>query len=299
MKQLSELLFAPGFFQNSEVINALILSTVVAAISGVIGVFVIIRGQSFAGHAISDFGGAGAAIAFLIGINTLWGFLGFGILTAIGMETLGNGAKERDLSTGIVLSVALGLESLFLYLDMRFTGKSNASMLILFGSIFVVNRNTVIIIAMLTIATAIIICIIYRPLLLCSIEPDIAKTRGIPVRFISIIFVVLLSFVVEEGSLITGALLSTALLIGPAAAAIQLTRKMSSAMLVSASIGIIAMWLGIILAYDSFQWPPTGRGWTVSFFVSTLILLFYLLARLKHKLSNSGIIKTSGVLNND
>jgi zinc/manganese transport system permease protein len=59
------------------------------------------------------------------------------------------------------------------------------------------------------------------------------------------------------------------------------------------------MWLGIILAYDSLQWPPTGRGWTVSFFVSTFILLFYLLARLKHKLSNSGIIKNEGVINND
>ncbi|WP_026883675.1 metal ABC transporter permease [Clostridium akagii] len=299
MKQLSEIFFAPGFFQNSEVINALILSVVVAAISGVIGVFVIIRGQTFAGHAISDFGGAGAAIAFLIGINTLWGFLSFGVLAAIGMETLGNESKERNLSTGIVLSVALGIESLFLYLDTHFTGKSNASMLILFGSIFVVDRNTVLIVAMLTIATAIIICIIYRPLLLCSIEPEIAKTRGISVRFINIIFVILLSFVVEEGSLITGALLSTALLIGPAAAAMQITRKMSSAIVLSAGIGIIAMWLGIILAYDSFLWPPTGRGWTVSFFVSTLILLFYLLARLKHKLYNSGIIKTEGVLNND
>lgn len=299
MKQLIGFFFATGFFQSPEVINALILGSIVAAISGVIGVFVIIRGQSFAGHAISDFGGAGAAMAFLAGIGTLWGFLGFGIFAAIGVEFLGNKAREKDLSTGIILSIALGIESLFLYLDAHFTGKASASMLILFGSIFVVSRTTVLVIAFLTIATTIVICILYRPLLLCSIDSELASTRGIPVRFISIVFIILLSFVVEEGSLITGSLLSTALLIGPAAAAVQITRKMSSAMLLSASLGVIAMLIGIVLAYDSFQWPPVGRGWTVSFFVSVIILLFYLLARIKGRISDAKMTKNKGVFSDD
>jgi len=289
VSHLLALLFAPGFFQSEEVMNALLLGGVVAAISGVIGVFVVIRGQAFAGHAMGDFGGAGAAGAFLAGINTLWGFLAFGVLAAIGVEFLGNRARERDLATGIILAVALGVEALFLYFDTHFTGKVGAPMLILFGSIFVVAPSTVSIVTGLTIASAVTICLIYRPLLLSSIDPELARARGVPVRVISLAFIILLAVVVEEGSLIIGALLSTALLIGPAAAALRLTHKMGWAVLWSVVLGIMAMWIGIVLAYDSFQWPPGGHGWPVSFFVSVLILLFYFLVRLRGKLPKLGI----------
>jgi zinc/manganese transport system permease protein len=299
MKELLTFLFAPGFFESTQVMDALILGSIVAAISGVIGVFVIIRGQTFAAHAIADFGGAGAAIAFLAGINTLWGFLGFGVLAASGVEFLGNRAKERDLATGVVLSIALGVQSLFLYLDTHFTGKASAPMLILFGSIFVVNPSTIHIVILLTIVTAIVICIFYRPLLLCSIDPELAKTRGVQVRFISIIFIILLAFVVEEGALITGSLLSGALLIGPAAAAMRITHKMSIAMLWSAIIGVVTIWLGVILAYDSFYWTPVGRGWSVSFFVSILVLLFYIFARIKEQFSKVGTVETGRMIAND
>jgi zinc/manganese transport system permease protein len=280
MRNIFNLIFAPGFFENAQVINALLLGGVVAAISGVVGVFVVIRGQSFAGHSIADFGGAGAAVAFLLGINTLWGFLGFGVLSAVGVELMGRRAHERDTATGIVLSIALGVESLFLFLDTHYTGQSGAPMLILFGSIFVIKPSTVPIVIGLTVMTAIIICLIYRPLLLCSIDSDLALTRGVPVRIVSLLFIILLALVVEEASLITGALLSTALLIGPAATAMRLTHKMGPAMLCSSVLGMLAMWLGVVLAYDSYLWPPQGRGWPVSFFVCVLILLFYLLGRM-------------------
>lgn len=284
MSHILEILFAPGFFQSEEVMNALILGSIVAAMSGVIGVFVVMRRQSFAGHAISDFGGAGAAIAFLIGVNTLWGFLSFGVFAAICMEFLGKRAHERDLATGIILSIALGLESLFLYLDTHFTGKASAPMLILFGSIFVVGYSTVKIIVFLTITTAIVICIIYRPLLLSSIDPELAMTRGVSVRAINIVFIIVLALIVEECSLITGSLLSTALLIGPAAAALHFTHKIRWTMLWSALIGITSMWLGIVFSYDSYRWPPYGRGWAVSFFVPMLIFLFYLFSKLLGKI---------------
>jgi zinc/manganese transport system permease protein len=298
MKEIFNFIFAPGFFESTQVMNALVLGSIVAAISGVIGVFVIIRGQIFAAHAIADFGGAGAAIAFLAGINTLWGFLGFGVLAASGVEFLGNRAKERDLATGVVLSIALGVQALFLYLDSHFTGKASAPMLILFGSIFVVNPSTIYIVTLLTIVTAITICILYRPLLLCSIDPELAKTRGVHVRLISLIFIILLAVVVEEGALITGSLLSGALLIGPAAAAMRITHKMSTTMLCSAIIGVLTMWIGVILAYDSFAWPPVGRGWSVSFFVAILVLLFYILARIKEQFSKVGNAKVRGVRTN-
>lgn len=280
MNNWMDIFFAPGFFQNLQVRDAILLGGVVAAISGVVGVFVVLRSQSFAGHAIADFGGAGAAVAFLLGVNTLWGFLGFGLLSAAGVELLGNRARERDLATGIVLSFALGIESLFLFLDTHYTGQAGAPMMILFGSIFLIKASTVPIVVALTAATASILCVVFRPLLLCSIDPELARTRGIPVKAVSLIFIILLALVVEEASLITGALLSTALLIGPAAAAMRLTRRMGPAMLCSAVLGILSMWLGIILAYDSYLWPPAHRGWPVSFFVCIFILLFYLMARL-------------------
>lgn len=280
MTHILEVLFAQGFFQSEEVMNALVLGSIVAAMSGVIGVFVVMRSQSFAGHAISDFGGAGASISFLMGINTLWGFLSFGVLAAVVMEFMGNRARERELSTGIILSIALGLQSLFLYLDTHFTGKASAPMLILFGSVFVVSYSTVKIGVLLTIMSAIIIALIYRPLLLSSIDPELASTRGVSVRTINIIFIIVLALIVEECSLITGSLLSTALLIGPAAAALNFTDKIRWTMFWSAIIGIASMWIGIILSYDSYKWPPYGKGWTVSFFVSILVLIFYLISRL-------------------
>lgn len=284
MKEILKILFAPGFFQSTEIRNALILGTIVAAVSGVIGIFVIIRSQTFVAHAIADFGGVGAAITFLFGINNLCGFLGFGVLAASGVELLGNRAKERDLATGVILTVALGVQTLFLYLDTHFTGKASAPMMILFGSIFIVNPSTIRIVTLLTVVAAIIICVFYRPLLLSSIDIQIAKTRGVKVKLIRFLFVILLAVVVEEGALITGSLLSSALLIGPAAAAMRITHKMTTAMMLSAITGIAAVWLGVILAYNSFYWWPYGKGWPVSFFIAILVLLFYVFARVKEQL---------------
>lgn len=279
MKGWMQIIFAQGFFQNTQVLNALWIGAIVALLSGVIGIFVVLRGQSFAGHAISDFGGAGAAISFMFAINTLWGFLVFGVLSAIGIEVIGSQAKERDLATGIVLSVALGLESLFLFLDTRFTGQASAPMMILFGSVFLVKSSTVPILIGLTVLSVIVLIVIFRPLLFASISPELAMTRGVPVRLIRFVFIILMALVVEETSLALGALMSSALLIGPAAAATHLTKKIGRAIFLAALIGLVCMWAGIILAYDSFHWPPAGRGWPVSFFVCILVLGFYLAAR--------------------
>ena len=273
------IIFAPGFFQNSQVLNALLIGSIVALVSGVIGVFVIIRNQSFIGHSIADFGGAGAAISLLIGISTLWGFLGFGILAASLVELLGKRADERNIATGIILSLALGLEALFLYFDANLSSQSGATMLILFGSLFVIDKTIIPVIIAIAAMALIGLSIIYRPLLLSSVNPDVAQTKGVNIKAVSIIFIIILALVVEESSLIIGALLSTALLIGPAAAATRLTHKMSLAMVISALTGIMATVIGIVLAYDSYLWPPTGKGWPVSFFITILILLFYFLSR--------------------
>lgn len=288
MKNILQLLFAPGFFANNQVKEAILVGGLIAFISGIIGVFVIIRGQVFAGHAISDFGGAGAAISFLLGVNTLWGFLIFSILSSIGVEIAGKHAHERNLATGVVLSFAMGIESLFLFLDTHNTGQSGAAMLILFGSIFIIKSSTIPVIICLTITSLIILICIYRPLVTSSITVELASILGIPVKFINYIFIVLLALVVGQSSLIIGALLSTALLIGPAAIAMSFARSIKYSILFSSIIAVSVTWLGIILAYDSYYWLPSHRNWPVSFFVCALILAGYLIAKMVLIISKKG-----------
>ncbi len=280
MIELLHTIFAPGFFESSQVINALWVGTVVAAVSGMIGVFVVIRGQSFVGHALTDLGATGASGAFLVGLNIWYGFLSFGLLAGVGVEFLGNRARNRDIATGIILSFAMGLGALFLFFDTQYSSNANAPMLVLFGSIFVIDPTITPIVVTIQLATVVLLCVLYRPLLLCSISPEIARIRGVPVRLVGLVFMILLAVTVEAGSLVIGALLSTALLIGPAATAIRITSRTGWALILSACIGMTATWLGILLAYDSYTWPPHGRGWPVSFFIAVLILAFYLGSRL-------------------
>lgn len=277
---LFHVLFATGFFQSSQVINALFVGTFVAAVSGMIGVFVVIRGQSFVGHALTDLGATGASGAFLVGMNIWYGFLSFGLLAGVGVESLGHRARNRDVATGIILSFAMGLGALFLYFDTLNTSNASVSMLVLFGSIFVMDPGITPIVVGVGLFTVILLCILYRPLMMCSVSPEVAHARGIPVRFVGIAFMMLLAAAVEDGALVLGALLSTALLIGPAATAVRLTSRTGAALGLSACIGVVATWLGILLSYDSYTWPPHGRGWPVSFFITVLILVFYLVSYL-------------------
>jgi zinc/manganese transport system permease protein len=271
---------ASGIFQSDEVRNAFYIGTVVAALSGVIGVFVVIRGQSFVGHVLTDIGAAGASGSVLIGLNAWYGFLSFGLLAGTGVEILSDRARNRDVATGIILSFAMGLGALFLFFITQHTSNASTAMVVLFGSIFVVDPHLVPIVVSIGLATIILLCILYRPLLLCSINPDVARSRGVPVRFIGIAFMILLAIAVEDGALVVGALLSTALLIGPAATAVRLTSRTGFALILAAIIGMVATWLGIVMAYMSYEWPPYGRGWPVSFFIALLILVFYLLAHI-------------------
>jgi zinc/manganese transport system permease protein len=118
--------------------------------------------------------------------------------------------------------------------------------------------------------------VLARVLLLSSLSPDIAAARGVPVRAVGAVFLMALAVSVALSAVIIGAVLSTALLVGPAATALRLAKGPVRAIVTAAAIGVAAVWLGILLAYDSFYWPPAGRGWPVSFFVVTLIVASYL-----------------------
>lgn len=283
MSHLLAPLFAPGFFQSSPVGTAIVVGLLVSVVSGVVGVFTVLRGQSFAGHAFGDIGTTGGSWAYLVGIGPLWGFVIAGVAAAAALEAIGvQRARGRDLATGIVLGAALGLSALFLYLDTTSSSTTGATITILFGSIFAVSSSTIPLAILLSAVSVAAVAVLYRPLLLSSLSPELAAARGIPVRLVGALYLLALALAVALAAITIGAILSTALLIGPAATAtaLRLTRSPGRAMLAASLLALAAAWIGIVLAYDSFQWPPAGHGWPVSFFVVALVLLFYLLAGL-------------------
>ena len=110
-----------------------------------------------------------------------------------------------------------------------------------------------------------------------------AAARGIPVRLVGALYLLALALAAALAAITIGSILGTALLVGPAASALRLTKRPLLAMLTAAGIGIGAMWLGIVLAYDSYEWPPAGHGWPVSFFVVSVVFLLYLLSGLPER----------------
>ena len=274
--------FEPGFFASGPVRVALAVGTVIAVTSAVVGVFTVTRGQSFAGHSLADIATTGGSGAFLIGVNQFWGYLAFGAGAAAFMEMIGiQRRRGRDVATGVVLGAALGLAALFLYLGTQYSTTTGASFTILFGSIFVLTPSTVPVLIASALVALVTVLALARVLLLSSLSPDIAAARGVPVRAVGAAFLMALAVSVALSAVIIGAVLSTALLIGPAATALRLARSPVRAAITAAAVGVLAIWLGIVLGYDSYYWPPAGRGWPVSFFVVTLITGGYLISYLR------------------
>lgn len=270
---------ARGFFGSPQVQTALVIGGVAALVSAVVGVFTVIRGQSFGGHALTDASATGGAGITLIGINPLLGFVAGAVAGAGAMEAVGvRHARGRDLATGIVLGASIGLASLFLYLDTTGSAATGTPQQILFGSIFFPAPGTVAIVAGFGAGSLAIIAAAYRPLLLCTAMPDVAAARGVPVRLVGLAYMLALALAVALASLAVGAILSTALLIGPPATALRATRRVGRALLASAALGIAATWLGVLLAYDSAHWFADGNGLPVSFFIVAVIFAAYLIS---------------------
>jgi zinc/manganese transport system permease protein len=272
-------LFAHGFFESGLVHRELLVGAAVALVSGAVGVFAVIRGQAFAGEALSDIGAAGASGAFLLSAGALPGFLAATVGAAGVMELIGiQRPRGRDLATGIVLGASLGVAALLLYLDTTYHSTTGATITILFGSLSAISSSTFPLVVALGAAALLLLALVHRPLLLSTLSPELAAARGIPVRQIGALYLLALAVSVALSAETIGAVLGTALLIGPAAAALRLTARPGRAVLVAGAIGTLATWLGIVLAYDSYYWPPRDQGWPVSFFVVAAVLLLYLLA---------------------
>ena len=273
-------IIAPGFFESSSVRLALAVGGLVALVAGTVGVFTVIRGQAFAGEALGDIGAAGGSSAYLAGVAPVWGFLILSLAAAGVMEMIGiQRPRGRDLATGIVLGAGFGLAALFLYLGTTLHSTTGVTVTILFGDILALTPSSLPLVIVFGTISVGIIGLVYRPLLLSSVNPDLAAARGIRVRLIGGLYLGAMAIATALAALTIGAILSTALLVGPAATALQLTRRPGRAVAAAGLIGVATVWIGIVLAYDSYNWPPLHHGWQVSFFVVTLVLLGYIAAR--------------------
>jgi zinc/manganese transport system permease protein len=268
--------FGPGFFTNAPVQVAVAIGGGAAIVSAVAGVFTLMRGHAFAGHALAEISSAGGSASFLLGVNPLLGFALMAMLGAGGIELIGRGrARERSLATGIVLAAGLGLAALFLHFDMTMHGTAGAPITVMFGSMWAIPVSIIPWAIGAGLSALLAVGVLYRPLLLSAIDPDLAQLRGIDVRLVGLLHLAVLALAVSLAAITIGAILATALLIGPAAIGLRLASRPAAAICLSVLISLGATLSGIVLAYDSFYWTP-GHGWPVSFFIVMLVFVLYI-----------------------
>ena len=257
-------------FQYSFVQNAFLAGTCVAITTAALGYFMVLRAQSFAGEALSDIGFAGAAGAALLGVGSLVGMFLLTILAALGMGAFGERLRGRDVEIGMVLSFALGLGVLFLAISNQSGANATAGVSVLFGSVLSVTREDVWIGIVAGCVTLLLLGLLFRPLLFASIDPEVAATRGVPIRLLSLVFLILLAITIAQAVLVVGALLVLALLICPAASALRFSKQPLTTLLLAIGLGLAITWGGLLLALVG-----PGRHLPVGFFITALAALCY------------------------
>jgi len=197
------------------------------------------------------------------------------------MESIGvQRARRRDVATGIVLGAATGLSALFLYLDTTRSANTGVTQQVLFGSVFSVSPSTIPAAIVIGAVVVLSVALVWRKLVLTSISEELASAGGTNVRLIGLLFMGALAVAVGLSALVIGSILSTALLIGPAATALRVTKSLPRAVTLSIVLGVLATWVGVLFSYDSYYWDPSSQGLPVSFFIVALIVLSFLAATL-------------------
>lgn len=245
--------------------NALLCGTLVALAAGLIGYFIVVRNTAFAAHALAHIGFPGATGAVLLGIPVTVGLGVFCVGGALVIGALGKKAADREIATGTVLAAAMGLGLLF---SSMATKGSGAVTNVLFGNLLAVSHQQLVTFAVMVVVLGVTITAIFRPLLFASVNPDVAEARGIPVRALSVIFMVLLGLAVTMAVQAVGTLLLFALVVTPAATAILLTPRPVRAMAISAALSVGAVWVGLVVA-TIFNLPP-------SFVIVTIVCAVWL-----------------------
>src|SRR5438105_1377807 len=255
-------------FRYTFMQHAFEAGTIVAISAGVIGYFVVLRGLSFAAHGLSHIGFAGATGAVLLGASALAGLLVFTMSAGAVMGALGQRLRGRDVTIGLVMAWSLGLGLLFTYL---YQGAANLAIGILFGQIFGITSQDVAVTLVAGIVTVLLVLAVYRPLLFATLDEEVAEAKGVPVRGLSIAFMVILAVAVSEAVQVVGVLLIFALIVAPAAIAERVTSRPSHGILVSAALAVLFTWAGLTVAY----YVP----YPVGFFITTIAFASYILAR--------------------
>ena len=260
-------------FQYDFMVHAFEAGTIVAIVAGAIGYFVVLRGSSFAAHALSHIGFAGAAGAVVLGLSPVVGLLAFTIGSGSVIGALGNRLRGRDVTIGIVLAWTLGLGVLFISL---YTGYATEAYALLFGEILGISSSDVLVTLIAGVVTIGALIFVYRPLLFSSVDEDLASARGVPVTALSIAFMAILAVAVTEAVQVVGVLLIFALIVTPAAIAIRFTSHPPYAIGIGVGLALLFTWLGLSTAY--FSPHP------VSFFITSLAFLTYLGVRVAEPL---------------
>lgn len=248
-------------------VNAFRAGTIVAVLSGLVGWFMVLRKQSFAGHTLAVVGFPGAAGAVLVGASATYGLFVFAIVAALLIAAVPAGLGEQSAVTGTVQAFALACGFLFLSLHRGFLASVNA---LLFGSFLGITTQQVLVLLLAAAVALAVLAGLARPLLFASVDPGVAGARGVPVRALSLGFLVLLGVAAAEASQITGTLLVFALLVVPAAAAQRLTPSPLRSVVLTVLLGVAITWLALFLAY--FIDYPVG------FFLTAIAFVVYLAA---------------------
>lgn len=245
--------------------NALVGGTLVALAAGLIGYFIIVRNTAFAAHALAHIGLPGATGAVLIGLPVGFGLGVFCVGGALVIGALGKRAEDREVATGTVLALATGFG---LFFNSLATKNSSTLTNVLFGNLLAISSDQLVTFTALLVVLAATMTLVYRPLLFASVNAQVAEAKGVPVKALSILFMVLLGVAVTMAVQAVGTLLLFALVVTPAATAITLTAKPLAAMAISTGISLVSVWAGLTVS-AIFNMPP-------SFVIVTIACGFWL-----------------------
>jgi zinc/manganese transport system permease protein len=251
----------------SFMMNAWIVATIVAPVAGVVGFFVVLRGAAFPAHAIPKGAFAGAAGASLLGVSTLLGLAVFSLLGALGIGALGRRGRN-DVATALTLVMMLALGAAFLS---RTTEYEPQIYSLLFGEVLGVSSTELLPVAVLGVVSIVAVLVLYRPLMLSSVVPEIGEAKGVRTRRMEICFLLVVALATAMTVPVVGALLIFSLMIGPPAAARSITSRPLVAMLLSVVIALVTVWVSIAASY-LYNWP-------IGFFVGALGALSYAACR--------------------
>jgi zinc/manganese transport system permease protein len=233
-------------------VNAFRAGTIVAVLAGLVGWFMVLRRQSFAGHTLALVGFPGAAAAVWLGIGLAYGYFAACVVAALIIAVIeqrgSRGPTEQSAVIGTVQTFALASGMLLVALYKGFLTDTNA---LLFGSFLGITTNQVAALCIVAVATLAVLAAIGRPLLFASIDTDVAAAHGVPTRALDAAFLVLLGFAAAEVSQITGALLVFALMVLPPATAQLLTARPARGLLLSVVLALATVWMALFVAYYS------------------------------------------------